>query len=169
MDVPNANPHKRQDHFRFYSRANCSLTRRERKNAFLLMAATVLLIASVFGWLGYWVVLPFAGLEIGVLAWVFDYLGKHSGDYESIRIRDDEILVVRRQGRQVERHALNCQWARLVLARAGQGRVRLTLRSHGREIELGTFLTDEARLRLAEELPTTIKRDIRHTQNKHDR
>ena len=154
----NPYPHGVQGCFCFYSRPNCSLTRMERKCVFVAIAAVTLLIASVFGSLGYWPVLPFAGLEIGVLAWAFDALAKRVGDYESLKICGDEITIERRQGGQYERRTLNCQWARLVLAmtRPG-GRVGLALRSHGRVTELGMFLTDEARMKLAGELQAWIK------------
>lgn len=155
----NAYPHKEQGRFCFYSRPNCSLTRRGRKNVFWGITAVALLIASVFSWLGYWLIFPFAGLEIGLLAWAFDSLGKRVGDYESLRIRGDEILLKRWQYGHLERRAFNCQWARLVVIDAGPGgRVELFLRSHGQETELGLFLTDEERLELAEKLRAWIRK-----------
>lgn len=153
----NTCPLGEQDRFCFYSRPNCSLTEVERKAVFGGMAAVTLLIASVFSWLGYWLITPFAGLEVGVLAWAFDAMGKQAGDYESIRICDDEILIERRQGKSLERRTLNCQWAKLVLVNRPGGSVRLALRSSGHETELGAYLTDEARLELAKALQTCVK------------
>lgn len=151
-------PYNQHGVFCFDSRPNCSLTRRGRRLAFGAIAAMVLLVAAVFAWLGYWLILPFAGLEIGVLAWAFDSLNRHSGDYESINIHGNEILIERKQGEQVERRALNCQWAQLVTVESVRGgRVGVALRSHGRETELGAFLTDEGRLKLAEELQFRLK------------
>jgi uncharacterized membrane protein len=147
-----------QGRFSFYSQPNCSLTQRGRKHVFMVIAIVTLLIASVFSWLGYWLILPFAGLEIGVLAWAFESMGKRAGDYESMRICGNEILVERRQGKHVERRTLNSYWARLVFVGARPGkRVELTLRSHGQTTELGVFLTDEQRLELAEELQAWLK------------
>jgi uncharacterized membrane protein len=154
----NTYPQQDQGRFCFDSRPNCSLTQRERKNVFGLIVMMLLLIASIFSWLGYWLIMPFAGLEIGVLAWAFDSLGKHVGDYESLCICGDEILIERRHGTHLERRALNCLWARLILVEARPGRrVELAVRSHGQTTEVGAFLTDEARLELAEELQTWIK------------
>lgn len=151
-------PQEEQDDFFFRSQPNCSLTVRQRKKVFWGIAAITLLIASVFGWLGYWLVLPFAGLEVGVLAWAFDALGRQSNDYEAVRICGNEIVIERRQGGVRECHTFNCQWARLVLAndRPG-GKVKLALRFCGQETELGRYLTDEARLELAKELQTWVK------------
>lgn len=151
-------PQEGQDVFFFRSQPNCSLTVRQRKKVFLGLAAITLLIASVFGWLGYWLVLPFAGLEVGVLAWAFDALGRQSGDYEAVRICADEIVVERRQAGALECRKFNCRWARLVLANARPGgKVKLALRSCGQETELGRYLTDEARLELAKALQTWVK------------
>lgn len=154
----NMYPQEDRDGFSFYSQPNCSMTEEQRHKVFWGIAAITLLVASTFGWLGYWLTLPFAGLEIGVLAWAFDALDKRAGDYESIRIRGDEILVERRQGTRLESRKLNSQWARLVLAGdKPHCKVRLVLRSYGREIELGSHLTDEGRLELAKVLQTWIK------------
>ena len=156
--VLNTYPQSERGRFCFYSQPNCSLTQKARRNVFVAIAAVTLLIASVFSSLGYWLILPFAGLEIGVLAWAFDALAKRADDYESLRICGDEILIERREGGNLERRTLNCQWAQLVLVMASPGgRVGLALRSHGRDTEVGAFLTDEDRLGLAEELRARIR------------
>ena len=154
----NMYPQDQQGNFCFHSRPNSSLTREQRKKVFWGIAAVTLLIASLFSWLGYWLILPFAGLEVGVLAWAFDALGRRAEDYESLRICGDEVLIERRHGEHLERRTLNCQWAKLVLvgARPG-GKVKLALRSSGQETELGSYLTDEARLELAKELQSWYK------------
>lgn len=150
-------PYNQHGVFCFSSRPNCSLTPQGRQFAFGAIAAVIMLVAVVFGWLGYWMILPFAGLEIGALAWAFNSLKKHSSDYESVSIRGNEILIERRQGERLERRTLNSQWAQLVKVESAYGRIGVALRSHGRETELGAFLTDEGRLELAEELQTWLK------------
>ncbi|NWG39405.1 MAG: DUF2244 domain-containing protein [Hydrogenophilaceae bacterium] len=142
-------PARRKQEFSFTSRPNCSLSERDRKLFFWAIAGLTLLIASVFAVLGYWLTLPFAGLEIGLLAWAFDSLSRRSGDYETLTIDDDEVVVERRQGDVLEHLELNRQWVSLVQTREHSGRrASVALRSHGKETELGVFLTDEARLEL---------------------
>jgi uncharacterized membrane protein len=151
-------PEKKEPSFRFLSRPNCSLTKRGRKQVFWSLVVLTLLIACAFAALGYWLTLPFAGLEIGVLAWAFEALGKRSGDYEALTIDADEVLLERRQGEQIERLELNRQWVSLVqMKERSGGRVRVALRSHGRETELGLFLTDEARTELGGRLQTWFR------------
>lgn len=130
----------------------------ERRFVFAMIAAVTLMIACVFAYLGCWLVLPFAGMEIGVLAWAFDAVGRRSGDYESLSICGDEIRVERKQGEHLVQRTFNCHWVQLIKVERHRGQsVGLALRSHGRETELGLFLTDEGRLELAEELQTWLK------------
>ena len=63
-------------------RRNCSLSPRAAL-AIVAAAAFVLLgIGAAFAWLGLWLVLPFAGIEIAALALAFYLNGRHAGDYE---------------------------------------------------------------------------------------
>lgn len=147
---------ERKQRFCFTSRPNCSLNARARRRVFWAIALVTLLIASVFSALGYWLTLPFAGLEIGVLAWAFDCLGRRHGDYETLTIDDGEVIVERSHEGRLERQQFNREWVSLV-QRHGQGRLNVALRSQGRETELGMFLTDEARAELAAALLTRIR------------
>jgi uncharacterized membrane protein len=151
-------PLQREAEFRFTSRPNCSLTARGRKRVFRMIAAVTLIIACAFALLGYWLVLPFAGLEIGVLAWAFESLGRRSADFETLTIRADEVRLARKQGDLVERHEFNREWVRLIQEPAGGGRrARLALRSHGRETELGLFLSEEGRRALGGQLQAWLR------------
>lgn len=116
------------------------------------------MIATVFATLGYWLTLPFAGLEIGVLAWAFESLGRQCGDFETLTIEDDEVRVERKRGDHQEYLRLNRQWVSLIqVKKQAGGQVRVALRSHGKETELGLFLTDEARSELGVKLQSWLK------------
>ena len=41
--------------------------------------------------LGYWPVMPFAGLEMGVLAWAFEVIRRRELDYENLVIDRDRV------------------------------------------------------------------------------
>ena len=58
--------------FVFHSRPRCSLTRGQAHQVFWALAAVCFGVAIAFSALGYWLVLPFAGLEVGLLAWAFE-------------------------------------------------------------------------------------------------
>lgn len=106
--------------------------------------------ASVFALLGYWLVLPFAGLEIGLLAWALSELRRHEQDYESLVIDGDVVVVEWHNGEQSGRREMNRQWVRVNCGCATPGKnCRLSVSSHGRATEVGQYLSDEARLKLA--------------------
>lgn len=134
------------------ARPNCSLSPAARYFSLCFIASVSFGIAVVFAWLGAWLVLPFAGLEVGVLVWAFRHLASHADDYEKITIRDDRVLVEWRDADRVSRHEFNRHWARVVAVSDSSGARQVALRSHGKQIEVGRCLTSEAREALRKEL-----------------
>ncbi|MCL5060301.1 MAG: DUF2244 domain-containing protein [Candidatus Thermoplasmatota archaeon] len=144
--------------FVFQSRPNHSLTRSQERLAFWSLAALCFATAIGFAWMGYWLILPFAGLEIGLLAWAFEVLRSREGDYETLMIEGDVVVLERHCGHRVARREMNRQWARVVCDCRSPGRnCRLSLSSHGRATEVGQYLSDEARLRLAAALRSRLQ------------
>lgn len=133
-------------------RPNCSLSPAGRRCVLFLIASVTFGIALGFAIAGAWPVLPFAGLEVGLLVWAFRELDGHAGDYELITIRGDSVVVERRDGHELSRHEFNRHWARLLTEQDGSGVQALRLRSHGREVVLGRCLAPEARAALARAL-----------------
>ena len=132
---------------------NCSMSERGLKRVFWGVAGMTFVIAGVFAMLGYWLTLPFAGLEIGVLAWAFESMKRHRSDYESLEIVGEELRIESRYGGQLEKNAVNRHWASVVSGKdAVTGHIRLAVRSHGRETVIGQFMNDEDRMRLCRAL-----------------
>lgn len=144
--------------FEFISRPNSSLTRVQRQRVFWGLAGLCFAIASAFAALGYWLVLPFAGLEIGLLAWAFEAIRGRESDFESVTIRGDTLILEWHDGQRSGRREMNRQWARVICQCRRSGRCRVSLRSHGKETELGQFLSDEGRLALAR----TLRQQLLH-------
>jgi uncharacterized membrane protein len=144
--------------FVFESRPNHSLTRPQERLVFWSLAALCFATASGFSLLGYWLVLPFAGLEIGLLAWAFKVLRSREGDYETLVIAGDVVVLEWHAGGRGERRELNRQWARVVCDCRTPGRnCRLSVSSHGRATEVGQYLSDEGRLQLAATLRSRLQ------------
>ena len=144
--------------FVFQSRPNHSLTHGQQRFVFWSLAAVCLATSSGFALLGYWLILPFAGLEIGLLGWAFRVLRSREGDYESLVIEDDVVVLEWHCGNRGERREMNRQWARVVCNCRTPGRnCRLSLCSHGRATEVGQYLSDEARLKLAATLRSRLQ------------
>ena len=138
--------------FKVISKPNCSLTVSARVRVLLLIAIVPVVIALAFAVVGVWMVLPFAGLELSALAYAFYYVGCHSEDYESITIDENRLVVERRSYKQSSQTVLNPYWAKVVLRRTPSGEAHLWLRSHGKQIEVGYFMSNEERIKLAQQL-----------------
>jgi uncharacterized membrane protein len=147
MQVANAGE---SDGFTLVARRNNSLSSAGRNLVVGSLAIIALVISLAFAVQGAWMILPFAGLEMLVVYLAFRCCERHAGDFESLSIRDDRVLIVRRERGEVSRHELNRCWAQVVLHPGGRGRQAvLALRSHGRQVEFGRHLTEEQRCRMA--------------------
>lgn len=138
---------------RFVLRPNRSMTWRQTQKFYALISSVTLVVACGFALLGFWPVLPFAGLELLVLGigfWVCAASGRAT---EVISI--GETIIVEKGT-----HTPQCvwqaprAWAQVALQqpRLAWYPSRLVLRSHGREVPLGDFLGEEERRELAGKL-----------------
>lgn len=144
--------------FVFHSRPRCSLSREQERRVFWALAATTFGAATGFSALGYWLVLPFAGLEVGLLAWAFDTLRARERDFETLVIDGDAVVLEWSHGPSRGRRVLNRRWVHLESDCGAQGRhCRICLRSHGCGTEVGQFLNDEGRLQLAATLHSKLQ------------
>ena len=118
-----------------------------------------LAISLCFASFGAWMVLPFAGAEMGVVYWAFRQMQRHAADFESLAIKGDRVLVERWDCGRLSRFELNRYWAQVVLEQGDRpGHTVLALRSHGRQIEFGRHLTEEQRVAVAR----TLKQQLRN-------
>ena len=142
--------------FVYTARRNNSLSSNGRRFVFGFILTVCLGIAVAFSLVfGAWPIMPFAGIEMAVLYLAFRYVDRHAEDYERITIRGDSVAVEVREGSRVTRQELNRCWAQVVCERGG---VRLALRSHGREVELGRHVCDAQRAEIARELARELRR-----------
>ena len=135
----------------FLTMPNRSLGIVARRWALAAIAATTLGIAAGAAAIGAWPVMPFAGLEIALLALAFHVLGRHDADFERLEVGEHEVRVEARDARRTMRFVAQRPWARVVVARRG-GRCTLRLAYAGRAVPLGRMLSDEGRRQLAETL-----------------
>lgn len=141
----------RETEFALVARRHNSLDFFTCRIVFGSLVCVSLVIAGVFASFGAWLILPFAGLEIAFLMWVLRWLGLHANDYERVSVRGDVVALDVCEQNRVRHFEFNRVWARLVVDAQSRG-LRLALRSHGREIEIGRYLGDSDRLILAQEL-----------------
>ncbi|MCP5149933.1 MAG: DUF2244 domain-containing protein [Ectothiorhodospiraceae bacterium] len=139
---------------RFIIRPNRSLTWRQCKLFFVLMAVVMGAVATPFALAGYWPVLPFAGLELGALGLCLWLSAAGANDREVVEVDERRVSVER--GRRDLRRVWEADraWVQVTLEhpRGTWYPSRLALRSHGREVALGAFLNEEERRALAGDL-----------------
>ena len=115
------------------------------------IAATALGVASGAVAIGAWPVMPFAGLEVALVALAFRVVRLHDGDFERLEIGEHEVWVEARRARSVTRFVAHRPWARVVVRESGM-RCSLRLTYGGRSEPLGRLLSDEGRRALARRL-----------------
>lgn len=118
---------------------------------YAVLSVIILVIALVFTFRGYVLVLPFAGLDILLLGFAF-YTSARFGQQKQVVILDKETIKVEFGTKKPERFIeISRHWATLELQRPARKWLpsKLLIRSHGKEIELGQFLNEEEREGLA--------------------
>lgn len=140
-------------HYSITARPNCSLSSVGTLSVFSIITLITLFFSLAFVLKGAWPVLPFAGTELLTLGFCFYHVRRHTSDFERLTIDDDKVIVETHEPGHDKRIELNSYWARLVLDCMPDGHCRrLTLLSHGREVEFGRHMTSEERLSLALQL-----------------
>lgn len=141
---------------RWISRRNSSLSATGRILVFASLALVTLAISLGFAIRGAWPIMPFAGLECVALWLVYRWLKRHEGDYELITVERDRVVVEVRDGDVSRRDELSRAWAQVSIVAGRDGRPTVWLRSHGRAVEFGKWMTDAARLQAARQLKQQI-------------
>ena len=145
---------------RFIIRPNRSLGSKGKMIFFLAVCAGSIGIAIRFWLLGAWVVMPVVLLEMIVLGTAFYMVERDSRDIETIDLTDDDLLKVTRAVKSVvDEWRFQPYWVQVVLRsdRIKWYPTHLSLRSHGKSVEIGACLTDEER----EELSASLKEGLR--------
>jgi uncharacterized membrane protein len=139
---------------------HCSLSVRA---AFLFFGSLCVVsfgIAGVMAARGFWPVLPFAGLEMAFLGWALRASMARRHHRETITVTESDVSIETRDRRHSVQHVFPRHWAQVKLRRPASRLhpSRLTIESHGRQCELGSFLTEAERRGLAERLRMLIGR-----------
>jgi uncharacterized membrane protein len=141
-------------------RPNCSLTVRSAR---VFFASACLVPFGMGGFLalkGFWPILPFAGLEMALLAWALKVSLERRFHSQTITVTESDVSIESCHRAGSQRVVFPRHWAQVKLRRpaASLHPSRLTIESHGRQCELGSFLTEEERRGLALRLQRVIGR-----------
>jgi len=136
----------------------CSLTPSNARMFIAVVGGTCLAVAGVFVAQGFWPVLPFAGLEVGLLVWAVRASMRDGSKRETIEI-EEERITIRRIDRDGEHFSVFPRHGSRVTLRTPQTALhpsRLLLESRGCVCEVGRFLTEDARQSLAARLQQLV-------------
>ena len=150
--------HHGDDGWRFVLRPNRSATWAQSKRFLIIVASVCLGIALAFTSIGFWPVLPFAGLEIALLTYALWWTSHRSNRTEVVDIDSDTVDIEKGHHAPDHHWTFRRAWARVLLvpARIRQHPSRLLIGSHGQHVHLGGFLTEPERVRLARDLNAAL-------------
>ena len=147
-------------HARIVIAPNCSLSVRGAMLFFLSLCAPCCGVAGVLAFLGFWPVLPFAGLEMLLLGVVLRMSLQRRHHRQTILVSESDVAVESTTGKDRSEVVFPRHWAQVKLRRS-TSRLhpsRLVIESHGRQCAVGDFLTEEERRGLARRLSELIGR-----------
>jgi uncharacterized membrane protein len=130
---------------------NCSLTTAGAKLFFGSTCLFSLMFAMIFVVMGYWPVLPFWALEMLALGLALHASLRRRHYTQTLLITESLVSLVTRSRHGEAKLEFARHWAKVRL-RTPRTRLypsRLMIESHGRAFEVGSFLTEEDRCRLA--------------------
>ena len=139
---------------------NCALSVRGAQWFFAGACIVPLGVAGALALRGFWPILPFAGLELAALAWALKVSLERRFHHQTITVSEAAVSIDTSARGRSERVVFPRHWAQVKLRRpaARLHPSRLTIESHGRQCELGSFLTEEERRGLAQRLQRVIGR-----------
>ena len=139
---------------------NCSLSVRGAVMFFGSLCFVSFGIAGMLAIQGFWPILPFAGLEMLGLGWALKLSLARRFHRQTITVTDDQISIESRDRIDSSQVVFPRHWAQVKLRRPASRLhpSRLTIESHGRQCELGSFLTEAERRGLALRLHRLVGR-----------
>lgn len=135
-------------------RPNRSLSWRQNLVVFAGLCMVTLFLTVPLVAMGFWLVLPFAGLELLAVGIGLYCAICRCHECEVICVAADSIRIERGRRGPRQRWILARAWAQVVLKGCPRQWYpsRLLIRVHGRAVEVGRFLVEEERCQLAQDL-----------------
>jgi uncharacterized membrane protein len=133
------------------------------QRGFLILTAGTFAIVAAYGglflMLGAWPIFGFLGAEWLLFWWLLRTHFRGDRRAERIRLYADRLVLqqIDPKGRVAESR-FEPYWLQVVLRERGFENPALLLRSHGRAVEIGTFLGADERRQFAQELQSVLTR-----------
>ena len=138
----------------------------QRGMLFVLLAFGVIMgvFALRLAYMGFWLIIPFLALDLIAVAAAFYFIQKKCCIRESVRIDEKQLRIGHHEMRNRKAWAFDLHWVRIKLQQHAHPwqPSRLLIGSHGKWIELASFLTNEERESLSIELNRSIKEHLHY-------
>ena len=123
----------------------------------MLIAMSVLVVATGAAVVGAWLILPFAGIEIFLVWLAFHVIAKHEMDYESLVVTNSEFRWERRYGSKLEKLEGSRHWASMSRARRKLEADAIYLLYGGNEVSVGRLMSAAEKRALGAKMATMFK------------
>ena len=137
-------------------RRNCSLSPKQLLQWYLSICFITLVVATGFLLAGFWIVLPFAGIELLLVGMAFVVYARHAGDYEMIELQQNQLILVLADGTELTRLQWSPQWAKL--SYNGKYKAPLLFSHRGQQVKIGKFIAEKDKSALHRELKAALAR-----------
>jgi len=164
MILEKADPAEHQ--YDFLIRPNRSMTAKGMTLFVVFVGVAVFLVAIRFVLLGAWVILPFAILEVALLAagfWLYERASRYR---ETVQLSRKNILITQESVKGRKSWQFNPYWVQVKLLPDPNDWYpsQLIIGSHGKQVEIGACLTNQEREELSKALkqamPDVLKQAV---------
>lgn len=122
-----------------------------------LVCAVSFAAGLAFFLMGAWPIVGFLGLDVLLIYGAFKINFRAARMYETVRLTRDDLLVERISPRgDAQRWRFQPAWLQVFMDDPPRHESQITLRSHGRDVVIGSFLTAEERLDFAKALARAL-------------
>jgi uncharacterized membrane protein len=107
---------------------------------------------------GAWPIFPFMGLDVALLTWAFRASTRAAKRYERVTLTHENLLIARHSAKGgATQIALNPYWVRVDYDDPPEQWSKLLLKSHGKSVQVGSFLSPAARHDFADRLKSALR------------
>lgn len=143
----------------WHIRRNCSGSPRQLAMVFASLVVVSLAFGAAFAAQGFWMVLPFVGLELAAVALAFVCYARHAVDHERIEVTGERLRLQRLDGWRQQEYAFDVASVHVEASEAHRGwatGARVELVTARQRVEVGRHLVEEQRWALGREIRAAL-------------
>lgn len=132
---------------------NLSLSWKTNKVIFVVITLITAIIAGYFATIGGWMVLPFSGAELVVIAISTYMFFNRNNHCEVIRFTRNKVVIERGKSSPENSFEYQRHWSQIHVREHGLYEIpRVSIKSHGKETEMGSFLGYDEKIQFIKSL-----------------